>query len=74
MFGLVVKAPVSTRLAAKPKPAKVAGLDSGDSAKRTIKVPVKRTAKAGSKMKVKVTATAAGKVLATATRNVKVTG
>ena len=74
VFGLVVKATVPKRLAAKPKPAKVAGLDSGDSAKRTIKVPVKRTAKAGSKMKVKGTATAAGKVLGTATRNVKVTG
>ena len=74
VFGLVVKATVSKRLAAKPKPAKVAGLDSGDSAKRTIKVPVKRTAKAGAKMKVKVTASAAGKVLATATRIVKVTG
>ena len=73
VFGLVVKATVSKRLAGKSKAAKVAGLDSGDSAKRTIKVPVKRTAKAGAKMKVKVTASAAGKVLARATRIVKVT-
>jgi len=70
--GLTLKTAVTKKFAKAPKAVKISSLAPGATIKRTIKVAVKKKAKAGKKLKVTVTASAAGKKLASANRTAKI--
>lgn len=63
---------VSQRLASRPRPIRVFDLVPGASARRTLLVSVKKSAKAGSRLKLKVTVSKPGKVLASRSRTVRI--
>lgn len=70
--GLTLKTAVTKKLAKAPKVVKISSLAPGASIKRTIKVAVKKKAKAGKKLKVTVTASSGGKKLHSAKRSIKI--
>lgn len=68
LTGLSIVTVVPKKFAVKPGAVKVTPLDPGVSARRTIRISVKKGARAGAKLKVKVSVSAAGKVLASGNR------
>jgi hypothetical protein len=70
--GLDIKASVPRRLASRPRAARVVDLAPGTSARRTLIIPVKRSAKAGSKLRLRVTVSRGKKVLASRSRVIRI--